>query len=153
MPLTENNGLSGRLRIVVRDGQGRVVDERRVDNLITDAGRQLLARLFAGQAQANELRIAAGTNGEAQGADQATITVVADARASVAIDDPVRDGRALARVVATLPASGDPNPQAIAEAGIVIVLPDRRVVYNRVTFPVVNRAGNLEMTFTWEVSF
>jgi hypothetical protein len=153
MPLTENNGLSGRLRIVVRDAEGRVVDERLVDNLITDAGRQLLARLFAGQAQANELRIAAGTNGEAQGADQATIAVVADARASVAIDDPVRDGRALARVVATLPASGDPNPQAIAEAGIVIVLPDRRVVYNRVTFPVVNRAGNLEMTFTWEVSF
>jgi hypothetical protein len=153
MPLREHNGLSGRLRIVVRDGQGRVVDERRVDNLITDAGRQLLAQLFAGQAQANELRIAAGTNGEAQGADQATITVVADARASVAIDDPVRDNRALARVVATLPASGDPNPQAIVEAGIVIVLPDRRVVYNRVTFPVVNRAGNLEMTFTWEVSF
>jgi hypothetical protein len=153
MTLREHNGLSGRLQIVVRDAGGVVVDERLVDNLITDAGRQLLAQLFAGQAQANELRIAAGTNGDAMGADQATITVVADARASVAIDDPVRDGRALARVVATLPPSGDPNPQAIAEAGIVIVLSDRRVVYNRVTFPVVNRAGNLEMTFTWEVSF
>ncbi len=153
MSMKEQHGLSGRLHIRVSDPSGRTVEERRVDNLITDAGRQLLARLFAGQAVANELRIAVGTNAAALGADSATLTRVADAKASIVVDDPVTAGRALARVVATLPASGDANPQPIAEAGIVIVLPDRQVVYNRVTFPVLNRAGNLEMTFTWEVSF
>ncbi len=153
MTLKEQHGLAGRLRIVVTDPQGRMVAERQVDNLITDAGRQLLARMFAGAVQASELRIALGTNAAALGADQATITTVADAKASVVVDDPVRDGRALARVVATVPASNNPNPQAIQEAGIVIVLPDRQVVYNRVTFPVISRAGNLEMTFSWELSF
>ena len=153
MTMKEQHGLSGRLHIRVSDPEGRTVEERRVENLITDAGRQLLARMFSGQVVATELRIAVGTNAAALGADSATLTRVADAKASIVVDDPVQAGRALAHVVATLPASGDVNPQPIAEAGIVIVLPDRQVVYNRVTFPVVNRAGNLEMTFTWEVSF
>ena len=151
MTLKEQHGLSGRLHIILTEC-GRVVGERRVDNLITDAGRQVLARLFAGQAQANELRIAVGTNAKELNAAQATITAVADAKASVVVDQG-NDARALARVVATLPASGDANPQPIQEAGILIMLPDSQVVYNRVTFPVVNRAGNLEMTFSWEVSF
>lgn len=151
MSLKEQHGLSGRLHITLTDG-GRVVGERHVDNLITDAGRQLLARLFAGQAQANELRIAVGTNAELLDAAEATITKVAEAKASVVVDLG-GDGRALARVVATLPASGDDKPQPIQEAGILIVLPDDAVVYNRVTFPVVHRAGNLDMTFSWEVSF
>jgi hypothetical protein len=54
---------------------------------------------------------------------------------------------------ATLPASGDPDLQAIAKAGIVIALPGHQVVCNRVTFPVFNRTGIVEMTFTWETSF
>ncbi len=151
MSLKEQHGLSGRLHITLTE-RGRVVGERLVDNLITDAGRQLLARLFAGQAQASELRIAVGTSAKELDAASATLTVVADARASVVVDQGA-DKRALARVVATLAASGDATPQPIQEAGIVIVLPDSQVVYNRVTFPVVNRAGNLEMTFSWEVSF
>lgn len=151
MTLKEQHGLSGRLHITLTEG-GRVVGERHVDNLITDAGRQLVARLFAGQAQANELRIAVGTNPKELDASQATITAVADAKASVVVDQG-SDKRAMARVVATLPASGEANPQPIQEAGILIVLPDTQVVYNRVTFPVVHRAGNLEMTFSWEVSF
>ncbi|NML13690.1 hypothetical protein [Azohydromonas caseinilytica] len=153
MSLKERHGLSGRLHIAITDGAGRLVDERRVDNLITDVGRQLLARMFAGQVQPSELRIAAGSNGESLGADAATITTLADAPASVVVDAAVQEHRALARVTATLPATGDARPQAIQEAGIVIVLPERQVVYNRVTFPVINRAGNLELTFTWEVSF
>jgi hypothetical protein len=151
MSLKEQHGLSGRLHITLTE-HGRVVGERHVKNLITDAGRQLVARLFAGQAQANELRIAVGTNATVLDASQATITKVADAKASVVVDQG-SDQRALARVVATLPASGDTTPQPIQEAGILIVLPDSVVVYNRVTFPVIHRAGNLEMTFSWEVSF
>lgn len=151
MTLKEQHGLSGRLHITLREG-GRVVGERLVDNLITTAGRQVLALLFAGQAQADEIRVAVGTNAAVLDAASASITQVDEAKATVTVDEG-SDGRARARVVATLPASGDANPQPIQEAGIVIVLPDRPVVYNRVTFPVVNRAGNLEMTFSWEVSF
>ena len=155
MSMNESHGLSGRLHVAIRDATdgGRLVGERRVDNLITDPGRQLLARLFAGQAQLAELRIVAGSNGDSQGADVATLTPVADARASVQVAEAVSDHRATARVTATLPATGDARPQSIQEAGILLVLAERQVVYNRVTFPVISRAGNLELTFTWDVSF
>ena len=155
MSMNEFHGLSGRLHVAIRDAAdgGRLVGERRVDNLITDSGRQLLARLFAGQVQLSELRIVAGSNGDSQGADAATLTRVADARASVEVAAAVNDHRATARVSATLPATGDAQPQSIQEAGIQLVLADRKVVYNRVTFPVISRAGNLELTFTWDVSF
>lgn len=153
MSIHEHHGLSGRVHIVVRDGDGRITDERRIPNLITDTGRLVLAQLFAGQVQAQRLLIAVGTDATPALASQATLSRVADAKASIVVDATVANGQAVARVVATLPATNDPNPQSIQEAGIVIVLPDREVVYNRVTFPVINRAGKLEMTFSWEVSF
>ena len=63
MPIKECNGLAGRLSIELRDPAGRVVEQRRIDNLITRAGRDLLARLFTGAAQGPELRIAVGSQG------------------------------------------------------------------------------------------
>lgn len=151
--MKEQHGLSGRLHIVLTDPSGRVVDERRVDNLITTSGRALLARLFAGQAQISELRIAVGSNGTALDASKATLTAVADAKASVADPSISDDGKVTAKVVATLPATGDVNTQQLQEAGILMVVGNNKTVYNRVTFPVVSRAGNLEMTLSWEVTF
>ena len=52
MPIKECHGLAGRLSIELRDPAGRLVDQRRVNNLITSAGRDLLARLFTGAAHA-----------------------------------------------------------------------------------------------------
>lgn len=151
--MKEEHGLSGRLHILLTDPSGRVVDERWVDNLITSAGRLLLAQLFAGQAQVSELRIAVGSNGTVMTPEQAHLTVVADAKASVAAPALVDGGRVVAKVVATLPASGDSNIQQLQEAGIVMASGSAQTVYNRVTFPLVSRAGNLEMTLSWEVTF
>lgn len=151
--MKEQHGLSGRLHIVLTDPAGRVVDERRVDNLITTSGRALLARLFAGTAQISELRIAVGSNGAVLSADQANLTQLADAKASVADPAVTDDGKVVAKVVATLPATGDVNTQQLQEAGILMVVGNKQTVYNRVTFPVVSRAGNLEMTLSWEVTF
>ena len=56
--------------------------------------------------------------------------------------------------ISTLPPTGSADPQPLQEAGILIsVTGAEPVLYNRVTFPVVNRAGNLEMTLSWEVIF
>lgn len=158
MPMKECHGLAGRLSIELRDPSGRVVEQRRVNNLITNAGRNLLARLFAGAAQGPELRIAVGgQGGEVRAEDVALGDLLDSAEASIpsiALVD--HDGlpRITARVTATLPASGSADPQTLQEAGILMSLPGAEpVLYNRVTFPLINRAGNLEMTLTWEVIF
>ena len=158
MPIKECNGLAGRLSIELRDPAGRVVEQRRIDNLITRAGRDLLARLFTGAAQGPELRIAVGSQGGEVQPGDTTLGEQLDAAAatipSVAIGDYEGQPRVIARVVATLPPTGSADPQALQEAGIVVSLPGMEpVLYNRATFPLVNRAGNLEMTLSWEVIF
>ncbi|MBS0371075.1 MAG: hypothetical protein JSS57_17975 [Proteobacteria bacterium] len=158
MPMKECHGLAGRLSIELRDAGGRVVEKHRVDNLITNAGRNLLARLFAGAAQGPELRIAVGGQGGTVSLDDTALGDPLDSAPasipSIALADHDGQQRITARVTATLPASGSADPQALQEAGILISLPGAEaVLYNRVTFPLINRAGNLEMTLTWEVIF
>lgn len=158
MPIKECHGLAGRLRIELRNPQGQLVHDQRVNNLITNAGRQLLARLFTGAAQGPELQIAVGGDGApASVGDEALGSQVDVAPASipsVTIGDFEGQPRVIARVVSTLPPTGKADPQELQEAGILISLPGAEpVLYNRVTFPLINRAGNLEMTLTWEVIF
>jgi hypothetical protein len=148
--------LSGKLHVRLTDPFGRVVDERWINNLITNSGREFLAKLFVGQARISKLLIAVGDDGTARSAQAAkTLSQLAEAQAQVTapkIDE--TEGCARLRVTATLPATGSPDTQALQEAGIVLVDDaGGRCLYNRVTFPVIHRAGNLDMTLSWEVSF
>lgn len=154
---SERQGMKGRLTLVLRDELGRVVEQRVVDNLITDAGRGFVARYFTGVLQgAPKLFIAVGT-GKKGGAtttnppaatDTALSQQVDRAEATVAVKDNV------ATVTATLRAAGGGAVQPLEEAGIQIELSGQPpVLYNRVTFAVVNKSPNMEMTLSWEVTF
>jgi hypothetical protein len=150
--------MSGRLTLVLRDEQGREVDRRVVDNLITHEGRSMVAHFFTGIIQtAPRLFIAVGRGRkgpEGKTAPPAPTNTeledfVARATASVTVRDTV------ATVSATIPAVGNGETQALEEAGIQIEVSvrPRPVLYNRVVFPVVNKSPNMEMTLSWEVSF
>ncbi|WP_148717117.1 hypothetical protein [Chitinolyticbacter meiyuanensis] len=158
--LREVNGLAGVLGIVVRDLDGRIVEERRVNNLITTAGRQVLAQLMTGAVAPGRLQIAVGGSGQPASPDDVGLHKPLDvAEASVPSLEAkaIGDGelpRVLAKVQATLPARGGGDVQELQEAGIVLSLSNEQsVLYNRVTFPPINRSGNLELTLTWEVIF
>ncbi len=153
----ERQGMKGRLTLVLRDERGREVERREVDNLITDAGRGFVARFFTGVIQGTpRLFIAVGT-GKKRGAiavnppaaeDTALSAQVDRAEATVAVKDSV------ATATATLRAAGRGEVQPLAEAGIQIELSGHPIVlYNRVTFDVVNKSPNMEMTLSWEVTF
>ncbi len=160
MAITERHGMTGHLTIVLRDCHGQVVLQQRVNNLITTAGKTLVAELFTGALQGKpEFSIAVG-NG-------AKIAVPGDTQLerqldrAPAITPAIRlvetegQQKAVATITATLPmlAVEAPN-QELSEAGILIELPNQKpVLYNRVTFPVITRTNNLEMTLTWEVLF
>lgn len=153
----ERQGMKGRLTLVLRDADGREVDRREVDNLITDAGRAFVAGYFTGVLQgAPKLFIAVGTGKKVAGAttnppaasDTALTNQVDRAEATVAVKDNV------ATVTATLRASGGGEVQSLEEAGIQIELSGQKpVLYNRVTFAVVSKSPNMEMTLSWEVTF
>jgi hypothetical protein len=158
MSMHEQQTLSGRLTIELRTPEGRIVTRCRHDNLITTAGKALVARIFSGELFGKpELRIAIGSGAydprpEDKNLGEPRDEVVATTQQVTIVSE---DGqqRALATVSATFPPLGD-GRQELHEAGIVIRLPNRDpVLYNRVTFGSITRTGNLDMTLTWEVLF
>lgn len=153
----ERHGMKGRLTLVLRDETGREVDRREVDNLITDAGRSLVAQFVTGVIQGTpRLFIAVGTGKKDDASpvnapdpkDTALSKQVARAEATVAVKD------SEATITATLPAAGSGAVQPLAEAGVQVEVSGRPpVLYNRVTFDVVNKSPNMEMTLSWKVTF
>jgi len=148
----EQHGMAGRLTLVLRDERGREVERRQVDNLITNAGRNLVAMFFAGKIPvAPTLFIAVGGDDTAAAAgDTGLKAFVAEEQAN---NVTVNGG--VATVTATLRAAGTGDVQPLKEAGIRIKISGQPtpVLYNRVTFPVVNKSPNMEMTLSWEVTF
>ncbi|WP_295455108.1 hypothetical protein [uncultured Thiodictyon sp.] len=154
MANTERQGMTGCLTLELRRPDGGLVERRRVDNLITSAGRLLVAQLFAGELTGPpELAIAVGGGATAPREQDTALEQPLD-RASAAPRVSAAAPGSLATVAATLPPLAGGVTQLIQEAGILVNLPGRpAVLYNRVTFPTLTRTGNLEMTLTWEVTF
>lgn len=161
MAIKEKNSLGGRLSIILRDQSGMVLDRRHGINLITIAGKNLLAKYFTGNVVGKpELAIAVGgsSEGDKVKEEDTALTNQLDQTAATvpSIEEIDEDGtrRVVATVTAILPATGKDTEQEIKEAGILITPPNADpVLYNRVIFPVVTRTGNMEMTLTWEVLF
>ena len=147
MAMRERQELAGRVHVVLRDPAGHVVERRQVNNLITTAGRRLLADALTGTVQidSQSLRIVVGSSGATPtAADTALGAQVDGAPAQILPPKETSDSgsvRVVATISATLPATGAAAPQQLQEAGIVIALPDRPpVLYNHVTFPVITRS-------------
>nr|WP_294518373.1 hypothetical protein [uncultured Rhodopila sp.] len=157
--MREKPVLGGRLVVELREPGGPVVARREADNLITNAGRTYLAGLLGGHRQVQSLAMVVGTaNADPKPEDTQLGAQVATASAALAEPGQVQDQagktQIVAKVTATLPPLSTGDTQPIQEAGIQIIAPDNSaVLYNHVTFPVITRTGNLEMSLTWEVIF
>ncbi len=163
MSMVEKHCLSGKLSIIVRDMNGKIIEERKKHNLITNSGRRLLAGLLSAQMDNKPvIQIAVGDG--AEGGDPnhgdmnlnnqvdiaaATITLPEISEASGLEEEAV-----LINVKAVLPIRSSGDVQSLDEAGIKITIDGSEpVLYNRATFPVVSRTQNMELTLNWELSF
>jgi hypothetical protein len=110
MSMHEEQTLSGRLTIELRTPDGRIVSRRQHDNLITTAGKALVARIFSGEVTGKpELRIAIGSGAYDAKPDDKHLgeprdEVVATTKQVTVVSE---DGqqRALATVMRNLPAA------------------------------------------------
>ncbi|MFP2908397.1 hypothetical protein ACLESD_25760 [Pyxidicoccus sp. 3LFB2] len=161
MDLREKQAVSGVLTLELLGTDGTLVERRRVPNLITTAGKQLLANLLMGKVDALPTRwaIAVGTGtAQAQVSDTqlgAQVDQALDAAPKVEVITRA-DGVSVIRatVTATLPALTQATVQPLTEAGIQITQgAATRVLFNRVRFEEVNRGPNMVMKMTWEISF
>lgn len=159
MALYETQAMSGRLTIELRDLDGQLIHRLQQPNLITNAGKTLVAQLFTGETAGKpELLIAVGDSAEpvkvtdiklGSSLEEASVSISAIKSLSV---DGVQ--RAVADISASFPALAAGKTQVLREAGIIIRFPNLEpVLYNHVNFAEITRSDNLQMSLTWEVLF
>lgn len=160
----------GRLLITLHDpATGAVIFEQRVSNLVTLAGRKLLAEMLTG-AVAGFDRAEIVVGGPPDPDDASYVTPAAalentalhhELRALPAslgepfqLDDSAGQPRMVTRVSGTLDAQLDGTRLAMTEAGIQITkLSGTKILYNRVVFARITKEPDMQMTLTWEVIF
>lgn len=161
MPFSDHQSISGVLHITLRDQHGAVVEERRVRNLITRDGKLLLAGLFTGKVDAGvSLAIAVGSSAVAPAETDTALGAHVDAAPAMVVEIKAFESdngwRVRAVVSATLKATpGDVSVKQLQEAGIQVLSKAQGsppVLFNHVTFPVISKGGNVEMTLSWEIT-
>jgi len=157
MPLIEHSTIHGVLNLELRDEFGALVEARRVRNLITSNGKALLARLLGGKLSGAVLPVIGVGEGTlaASPGDAALGKKLSEARAEMS--EPQLQGDGVRVVVsANIVDGGDANrPLPLTEAGILVRVGNDPVgvLFNRVTFPVINKGQNMTLLLSWELTF
>ena len=151
--MRENQGISGRLTLHAHDSSGGLLWTREVQNHITNGGRNLVARLFAGIAVGTPLlKVVVGSGGAGVEATDADTRLVQLVDTVPVQPENIKVEGGLVTLSAVLPERA--IAQALVEAGIVVdVGAEAEVLYNRVVFPVVNKTPNMQLTLVWKIDF
>jgi hypothetical protein len=166
MGITDTHSIQGRVRLILREIEsGRVVEERVVKNAIMTKGSELVARRFCGEPMDAIAAVGVGTDDahpedgnlddlkapvvNSEGVPERAVIQPADEGDTYVSSDPTTCS-ATARFAATFGASKGNGE--LVEAGVFNSLTDG-VLYNRVTFPGVNKTDTHELTLIWEVTF
>lgn len=159
MAYYEIQPLSGRLTIALYRLDGQLLQRVTEPNLITKAGKALIAQLFIGSVEGKaDLRIAVGDSNNTVNIDDTELGRQLDeSPAAVSVIDTVTvEGvqRASVKLIANFPALPAGKTQVLREAGVVMRFSNQpQVLYNHVNFAEITRTDNVQMTLTWEVLF
>jgi hypothetical protein len=170
MSLADRMPIAGRLTLTLTDVDGRVVEQRRVKNLITLNGRAFLAKSFAGLgATSVDMSMVLGISDIAPTIhdDVSTVpdTFPPGAR-RWALEEPIVEEPALVensgatpewvvRLTATFPGGDESEAHALCEAGIVLIngVNNERTLFNRAVFEPITKTKRLSLTVGWELVF
>ena len=155
MAIREQARIRGVLNLTVIGEDGAVLERRRIDNLITKLGRRLLAELLTGghSAVASTLQLAAGLGDNDPTIDDSSLESESMRVNAVSgdVEYEEEEQAIVVRIHATLP---EGEAHALKEAGIYI-RPNGdtpATLFNRATFPVINKGENMSVAVTWEIT-
>ena len=136
-------GLVGRTHVVLRGPDGEVKEERDVENLIVDTGRNaIVERLDSAPATSQPTHMGIGTGAAAPAAGNTALGTELDRNA-------LTSNTAAANVLTMVGdwAAGD-GTGAITEAGVFNAA-STGTLYSRATFSVINKAAGDTLQITW----
>ncbi|MBK7828161.1 hypothetical protein [Nannocystis sp.] len=154
--VSEHTSIQGVLTLELRDPAGALLERHVVHNLITNRGKSLLAQLLGGKTNgAITLAIGVGSGTAAPTPDDPGLaTKLGEAKAEMT-EPFVISGQVRVNVRSTIADGGTAdNPLPLTEAGILVrVGQEAPVVFNRVTFPVINKGPNMSLLLSWDLNF
>ena len=137
--------LKGRVTITARDADGRVVERREVDNLVTLAGRNLVRDLLIGTGGVDLSHVAVGTNSDA------TVEGDRDMGAEVArLEITQREAQSGAVFVRHYLPSTEANGVDLAEAGI-FTASSGGIMFARTTHAAISKTSSVSITYEWTI--
>ena len=143
--MKDNISMKGKLKIVLRDKDGKVKDQREVKNLVVDTGKDYIASRMEGTSSSVMSHMALGTGTTAAAQGDTTLETELDRNAldsTTVTDNDVT-------YVATY-AAGDATG-AITEAGILNNSTGGDLLC-RTVFPVVNKGASDSLSISWTVT-
>jgi hypothetical protein len=152
MKLNDSIDMKGRLTLKLHDASGNLVKEHAADNAIVMAGRDLVAKLFAGIATDPISHIAVGTGNTAVDPANDTALKAESARKLITTKNITTDvGKMRITVSAEF---GADVIGALTEAAIFnSATANSGVMYNRVVFDTINKPAEFKLTLVWEILF
>ncbi|MCK6524476.1 hypothetical protein L6R49_23975 [Myxococcota bacterium] len=173
MSFSDRMPIAGRLTLTLTDPEGRVVEERRVKNLITLKGRAFLARSFAGLGATNvDMSMVLGTSAvtpaltdlvdkapgqEAVELDESRWALEAPiVEAPSVVENSGAVPEIVVRLTATFPGGAGSAEHTLREAGIVLLTGPNaaeRTLFNRAVFEPITKTERLSLTVGWELVF
>lgn len=140
---------TGELKIVVRDQNGNVKDERHEKNLVVTAGLNVIADRMKGTPTKGAMtHMGVGTSSTAASAGQTAL--VSQLGTRVSLDSTTVTGNAI-EYVATFPSGASTHSGALVEAGIFNASTSGDMLC-RTTFAAVNKGDDDTVTITWTVT-
>ncbi len=160
MQISDGQQMYGKVRIILKDKKGMVIEEREVRNTIVNKGRELVANLLAGNTGAGIGAItymgvgtgSTATTSNMEGLETAklprsaiekkTVTMVGeeaqiDIEATFKGDDIVPEGETVV---------------SLRESGI-FTAQSEGIMYNRIIFDEIPLRKSLELTLQWKLCF
>lgn len=161
--------MKGKLTIQKKSSDGEIIDIIQANNTIVETGRDLVAKLFLGEAISKIGYVGVGTGeGDTDLSDsklkqevyRVPIKVIQNLQEKLTI----KDNKAHVTIKAELPDTvnkpdnADENwkdqPWELREAGLFNQQGiNQGVMYNRVTFPTITKTNNFSLTLVWEIIF
>ncbi len=160
--MKEQHNMTGKVRIVLKDGSGRLIKENRVNNLIVNSGRLMMANLFAGLSNDTVTYMAIGTGDEESTAQMVELVsecapLGADpGRSLLSGQDTIAEDNGDYTITVSAAFDGDTYTAGpdieVREAGL-FTGETGGVMYNRVVFDPVPLRPEYEITLSWDVTF
>jgi hypothetical protein len=143
--LKENPKASGELKIVLRDENGNIKDERIVPNLVVTTGVNYIADRMADAAESAMSHMAVGSGSTAAAAGDTTLETE---EARVALTSTTQTNEDVVYVASFGAGTGT---AALTEAGILNSVSGGTLLC-RTVFAAVNKGANDTLQITWTVS-